>query len=86
MTKEEAILRIEKYMKERELSFEAIYHVDEEPQEYSQYWLFKNLWEPRDPRRGDDILVDSRVPYLLVHKKEATIQEVSYEQLAKYRD
>ncbi|MCP4438077.1 MAG: hypothetical protein GY810_03965 [Aureispira sp.] len=86
MTKEEAIQSVEKYLKEKEFSWEAMYHTDKEPEEYSRYWLFKNLWEPRDPRRGDDILVDSRRPYLLVHKIETSVIEVSYEQVTNYTD
>ena len=70
MNKSTAKEIVQEFLIKKEFSWEAIYHLDEEPIETDEFWIFKNLWEPSDPRRGNDIIVDSFFLELLLIKNQ----------------
>ena len=84
MKKTEAIQRVKDYISKKEFNWDAMYHIDEEPVESVQYWIFKNLWEPRDPMRGDAIYVDWQFPYILVDKQTANVFELSQDDTSNH--
>ncbi|WP_373549477.1 hypothetical protein [Haliscomenobacter sp.] len=83
MNKSTAIQIVKEYISKKEFSWEAIYLLDEEPEESGEYWIFRNIWEPRDSIRGNNICVDSLYPRIIVNKNSSIVQEISQEQTDK---
>ena len=79
MNKSTAIQIVQDYLNKKDFHWGAIYHLDEEPFETDEYWVFKNLWEPRESIRGNDIIVDRIFPGIIVDKESAVAQEINRE-------
>jgi len=77
MNKTTAITIVQEYLSKKEFSWEAIYHVDEQPIEADDCWVFKNLWEPREYKHGNDRIVDDIFPGIIVYKASAIVALLS---------
>ncbi len=83
MKREQAIEKIKEYINSKPFEWETIYHCDESPVDKGLYWVFKNLWEPRDALRGNEISSDSLQPFLIIKKSSGEIREVSISEYDK---
>lgn len=83
MKKEDAINKVQEYIQKKEFSWEMIYHIDEEPIENHQFWIFKNFWEPRESLRGNQIFINRTHPKIIVDKEKGTVKELSITEIPK---
>jgi hypothetical protein len=77
MDKIKAIEILKEYLKSKPFNWETIYHVDESPTQNEFFWIFKNIYEPRDSMRGDNIYVDYSFPVITVNKKDGKVRELT---------
>ena len=84
MQQSDAIELVQDYLNQKPFDWEAMYHVDPDPKETHLYWVFRNLWEPRDPMRGDDIQIDWGHPRIIVHKELRIVQEIRLADFKQY--
>ena len=77
MKKKDAILRLQAYFNRKDFSWEIIHHVDEEPIENEEFWIFRNLWEPRESIRGNQIYINPAYPMIIVRKYNGCVEELS---------
>ncbi len=77
MDKITAIGIFKEYILNKSFSWEKIYHIDESPTSNAEYWIFKNIYEPRDSMRGDNIYVDYSFPVITVDKKDGKVRELT---------
>ncbi|MCC5946109.1 MAG: hypothetical protein JJT94_14360 [Bernardetiaceae bacterium] len=80
MTKNEAIVKVEAFIRQKEIIWEAMYHVDEAPIEYENCWVFKNLYEFTECLRGDELHIDWDYPHIIVDKATGVVKEVTLEE------
>jgi hypothetical protein len=83
MNKKDAIKKVEEFLKTKKFNWEAIYQVDNEPIENHQYWIFRNLWEPRESIRGNRTNVDGNYPKIVVDKEKGIVKEISNSEFSK---
>ncbi|MEZ4921135.1 MAG: hypothetical protein R2792_18690 [Saprospiraceae bacterium] len=83
MNKFIAIKLVQDYLNKKEFSWDVIYQLDQEPIETEMFWVFKNLLEPRETRRGNDVIVDSSFPAIIVNKASDLVQEINQKHLDK---
>jgi hypothetical protein len=83
MSKEEAIKKVEEFINSKEFSWEVIYLVDNAPIENATSWVFKNLWEPAESIRGNQIREDWNTPRIIVDKVSGIVNELSRDEFTE---
>lgn len=86
MNKLTATKLVRDYFDRKAFNWEVIHHMDEAPIETAKFWVFKNLQESRETMRGDNKVVDSLFPGIIVNKQTGTTQEINRKQLEKILD
>ena len=58
----------------------TIYHLDENPIEMDGFWVFKNLEEPRESIRRNQISLNAFRPFVIVNQLTKKVNEINWKE------